>query len=98
MTEITRAASQREHEVIIFKRLMHQFNPPVRKVDMKDLIEQHGYIRPVGQNSANGLRYLRRRKSRGGNLVEQRLKEMVVRSIHHRYLGVVMMKILGERQ
>ncbi len=56
----------------------------LRKIEADRLIHQNIDVGMVPHDRANRLRNICRRKHRQRNLVEQRLKKMIVLAVHHR--------------
>jgi hypothetical protein len=70
----------------------------LRKVKTGRLVEQHGDVRPVGQDGADGLSDIRGRQRARGHLVKQRLEEMMVGAVNQRDARIGMTKGFAERQ
>jgi hypothetical protein len=58
------------------------------KVSLQDAAQQHSRVPPLSQDRADGLGDFWRGQARGGNLVEQWLKEMVVLAIDDYDVGL----------
>jgi len=57
-------------------------------IDSADLAKKYGRVSPILQKSPDRRCDLSGRKHRGRRLIEQRLKEVVIRSINHNDIGV----------
>ena len=58
-------------------------------VDAGDLIHQHGDVFRLGEDLADRAGDVRRGQRGGGDLIEQRLEEVVVRPVHQRHVEAV---------
>src|ERR1051325_4688829 len=96
MSEVTRAAAHRDHEVIIFERLLAQSDLARGQTNLTRFIQKHRDVLASGKNRANGLRNVRRRQTRRRDLIEQRLEQMMIVAIHQRDARVRVMKVLAE--
>ena len=83
-TEVGRAAAHRDHEVVKREFTIGQDHPPPGRIDRSHLGQDHLQIRLPPQQGADRLRNIRRGQSRRRDLVEQRLKQVVVLPIDHR--------------
>ena len=88
--EITRGSTRSHDEIVVVDRPARMRHAPRREIDPGDLGHDHGKIIAVRKHCADRLRDIDGRQPRGGDLVEQRLKKMVVLPVdqrHGRFLG-----------
>ena len=64
-------------------------------VDSDHFVEQHARVRLVPQQASNGNGDIRRRKRRGGDLIQQRLEQMEVAPVDHGDRGACRTELLG---
>ena len=57
-----------------------------RRIDRRDVAEQHAHVRLAAQDAADRRGDLGRRQPRGGHLVEQRLEHVVVLAVDERHV------------
>ena len=98
MPEVAGGSTERDHEVIILQPMVGEHDLARGKVEVAHLVHQHGHVRFVRENGADGLGDFRGGKPCRGDLVEQRLKEVMIRAIHQRHARGGMMKFLAEGQ
>jgi hypothetical protein len=98
MSEVTRHAAQRDHQVIVTKHLLLALHPLLAEVDALHLIHHHFKPRHTGKDRADRLRNIRRRKPSHRHLIKERLKQMMIGAIHERYTGAGMRELLAKRQ
>jgi hypothetical protein len=67
-------------------------------IDAGNPIEQHGYVFLFAQNSTYRPRDIGRRKAGGGDLVQQRLEEMVIVLVDQRDIDIGFSKATNGKQ
>jgi len=98
MTEVTRLAAQTEHEIVIVEFALFQNDPLLREIEISGPVEKHSDVLPIRENAADGLCDFRRRQTARRDLIQQRLKQVMIRAVNHRDARVRMMEALAERQ
>ena len=98
VAEIAGVAAEGQHEVIKVERTLLEQHFFMGEVEPGDLVEQHGDIRPVGQDAADGLGDVGGGQGTGGDLVKQRLEQMMVGAVNEGDADIGMMKLFAERQ
>ena len=86
---VARARGQRQ-VVVSGHCAARQRHLPRAHINPHHLVHQHFSIRLVAQNRPDRLRDVGRRQHRQRHLVEQRLKKMMIASVHHRHIHVQM--------
>ena len=85
-TEEVRLAAGREHQEVVGDRARVRLEPALHEIDGGDFHHAEIEILLAAQDGSNGLGDLFGLESRGGDLIEQRLEEMVVVAIEENYL------------
>ncbi len=98
MAEIAGLAAEREHKVVVVERRFFEENFFLRQIKTGDGFHQNGDVRTVGENGTNRLGDVRRGKSGGGDLIKQRLKEVMVRAVNERDARIRRLKSPAEGQ
>lgn len=88
MAEVTGDASKRQHEVIVTENAVLKSHLAALQVKAGNVAEQNGDVAFVSQNGADGLGDFGRRQACSGDLIKQRLKEMMILPVHQRHLGI----------
>ena len=71
---------------------------PVREIEIHHLVEQNRDIRAIGEDGANRLGDFGGRKAGSGDLIEQRLEQVMIGPVHQRHAGLWMAEMLAESQ
>jgi hypothetical protein len=82
MTEVRVAGTGRQHQVVVAKLgAVGEFDAAGLRVDGGDLAEQHLDVAVLAEDRAQRLGDLARRQGGGGDLVQQRLEQVVVHAV-----------------
>src|ERR1017187_3941890 len=98
MTEVTGLTARRQHEIVVVQRVLFEKHLFAREVKIHSLVEQHRNIGAVGENGTNRLRDFRGGKSAGGDLIKQRLEQMVIRAIDDSHKDAGATEVLAKCQ
>jgi len=93
MTEIARTHSGGDHQEVVFE--LSTANPRANgldgarsRIDTLDLGQQHAEVLLFRLELPDRRRYLGRRQHGGGDLVQERLKDMVITPVDQRYFDI----------
>jgi len=70
----------------------------LREVETGRLVEQHRDVRPVGQDGTDGLGDIRGGQGACGDLIEQRLEQVMIGAVNERDTRIGVMEFFAERQ
>ena len=98
MAEIAGLAAQSQHEVVVFQRIFFEEHLFLSEAETRHLVQQHSDVGPVGKDGTNRLGDFWCGKSAGGHLIKQRLKQMIIRAIHHRQPRIGYLKMFAKHQ
>ena len=98
MAEVAGAATERQDEVVVAQGILRANDLALAETEIEDLVKQDRDIQLLRQNRANGLRDVRGGKPSGGDLIEQRLKKVVVLAIDHGDASFRVVKLLAKGQ
>ena len=82
MTKVARPAAQPDHEIVVSKLPHRRPNASPIHVDVEDLGHVDLDVWAVGQDGPDGLGDVGLGKPSGGNLIKERLEEMVVLAVN----------------
>lgn len=98
MPEAARHAPERDHEEVVIESTSCEVHPLRGEVDGVHLVEPHAHVWLIAKNGAGWLRDFRRGQARGGDLIQQRLKGLMILPIYEHYPRPQVTENLAERQ
>ena len=98
MPEIARDAAQADDQVIVTQHVAIADDALPGKIDVLHLLQQDLKVRLLAKNGSNRLGDIRRRKSRSRHLVQQRLKQVMIRPVHDSDVCSWMRELLAKLQ
>src|SRR5258706_11895133 len=96
MAEIARDTSESQDQIVVVQQAFAQRDLLCAQIDIDHLFHQYRQIRMIRKNGPNRLGNFRRGESRRGDLVEKRLKQVVVRAINERDSRLGMAQMLAK--
>ena len=84
MAKVGVAGARSRNEVVIGNLLVGELHHPPLQIEVHHFSQQHFDVAVAANDPADGSGDLRRRQPRGGHLVEQGLKRMVVLTVNDR--------------
>jgi hypothetical protein len=98
VAEVRMRRARRDDEVIERQRATPNLDDAARRVDTRDFTEQHRRVALPAEDPADRPRDIRRRQARGGDLIEQRLEQVVVVPVDDRDVrGCARERLRGEQ-
>ena len=98
VAEITRLRAESDDQIVIIQHMLLQVHLPRRQIDLGHLIHQGGDVFARGQNTAQRLGHFGHGQTRGGHLIEQRLKEVVIPAVDQGDPEPLVSQLLGTGQ
>ena len=82
MSKVPISGAQRQDHVIVFERIFSEQNLALGQVEIQYIVHQNGNVAAAREDGTNGLGDFGRGKLAVGHLIQQRLEQMVIHSVH----------------